>query len=790
MSFLAPLDRKLVRDLWRIKGQAGATATVMGLGVLLLVMMTSLVNTLGLTKAAYYDRFRMADVFAPVERAPDRLLQQLADIPGVAQAQSRVQGMATLDLPGDGMPPRAQVLSLPYLEPARLNDVFIAEGRKPEEGRSNEVLLLKRFAEARGIVPGDTLSATMNGNRHTFLVTGLAQSPEFIYATAPGEFIPDDARFGAIWMDRDTLSAAYDLKGAFNEALLRLESTAETQAVLDAIDRVLARQGGLGAYALADQKSNFFLSQEIAGARKNAIGIPPIFLGVAAFLLSVIVSRIVQSERGQIGLMKAFGYTSREISAHYFKMILAIALSGALVGSLAGIFAGRGMAAMYQEYYKFPFLIFRLSPWSFGLAFAVAILSASAGAVGVLRRIFELTAAEAMRPPAPVDYSRTGKAGAVIRRLLDAPGRMVIRRLQRQPLRMLGGILGISGGMALAIGMIGVQSGFALNLHLAFTVLDRSDAQVTLTHAMSEKVIYELGEIAGIEDLEPTRNVPVVFRSGLYTHRGSIDGLVQTPHLKRAFDTDHNLLPMPDAGIVLSKTLAGVLHAEVGDTILAKVLDGRRPQLELTVVALADALMGTPAYMSLEALNVALEEEERMTGAFLKLDEEALDDVVGAVKGMPDVDGFVLKSDVRNAIQTMMDTGVGALRFVMLAVAGVVTFGIVYNSARIAFTERARELASMRVLGFTRGETSFVLLGELGLITILALPLGALFGYGISAAVSVAFSSEVYSIPLMFERRDVAMAAAVVLLSSAISGFLVKRDVDRIELVSALKTRE
>ncbi|WP_218152820.1 ABC transporter permease [Tropicimonas isoalkanivorans] len=790
MTVLSPLDRKLVRDLWRIKGQALAIAAVIAVGVLMLVMMTGLVNTLEETKQAYYDRYRLADVFAPVERAPDRFLERLAEIPGVAVVEGRVTGSALIDMPAEVVPVRAKAVSLPDDGPARLNDIYLAEGRMPASGRADEVLLLKGFADARGLRPGDRLSATMHGARRVFQVVGLAQSPEFLYTTAPGEIVPDDARFAVLWMSRDALAAAYDMQGAFNEALIGLDRDATAQGVLAAVDRVLDPQGGLGAFGLEDLPSNFFITEEIEGGRKNAVGVPPIFLGVSAFLLYIVVSRIVQAEREEIGLLKAFGYSDWEVSSHYLKMMLTIAVVGAIAGSLGGIAAGRAMAGVYQAYYKFPFLVFQLDPRSFVIGFVISVLAACGGGFGVLRGVFRLTPAVAMRPPAPADYTRAGRLGGIWLRILDQPGRMVLRRLRRQPARMAGGALGMAAGMALSVGMIGVQAGFNQSIDLSFGVLDRSDAQVTFTHAMSDKVVYELGRLPGVEEVEPVRNVGVRLRHGLYTHRGAINGMIAAPRLARAMDDAQRALTLPDEGIVLSSALARVLHAGPGDVVTAEVHEGRRPVLEIPVVAVADSLLGSPAYMNMDALNAALKEPGRVSGAYVRLDEAGQDTALAAIKDMPGVAGVALKSDVRDSIQSMMDSGMGAVRFIMLAIAGIVTFGIVYNAARIAFAERVHDLASLRVIGFSRGEAAFVLLGELGLVTLAALPLGAVMGYGMAAAVSAAFSTEVYSIPLMFDARSVGSAALAVLVSAAFSGWLVKRDLDRVDLVTALKTRE
>ena len=286
---VAPLDRKLLRDLARIKGQAIAIGLVISLGVLMLVMMQGLVNTLDETRKAYYERYRLADVFAPVKRSPERILHKIAAIPGVATVEGRVVGDALIDLPDVNIPLRAQAVSLPDFGAPRLNDVYLVSGRMINSQDSDEILLLKSFADARNLTLDDTLYATMNGAQRRFQIVGLAESPEFLYTTAPGEMVPDAGRFAILWMSNRALSAAYDMDGAFNEAFLSLDPSAHLPAVTDAVDRILDAYGGLGSYGLADQASNRIVSEEISGLRASASGVPPVFMAVAAFLLYIVV---------------------------------------------------------------------------------------------------------------------------------------------------------------------------------------------------------------------------------------------------------------------------------------------------------------------------------------------------------------------------------------------------------------------------------------------------------------------------------------------------------------------
>ncbi len=787
---VSPLDKKLGRDLWRMKTQALAIAMVIAVGVLMLVMMDGLVNSLEETKTAYYERYRLADAFAPVKRAPRRLLEEIADIDGVASVEGRVVGGALIDIEGQAAPVRAQAVSLPEFREPRLNDVFLARGAKLDARRHDEILLLEGFADAHGLEPGDRLSATMNGARREFRIVGLAQSPEFLYTTAPGELVPDDSRFAVIWMGEEALAAAFDMDGAFNEALIGLERGAPLPAVLAALDRLLDPYGGAGAYGLEDQLSNRFITEEISGLVVSRSVVPPIFMAVAAFLLYIVISRMISAERLQIGLLKAFGYTNMEVGVHYFKFVLAIALVGAAAGCLFGILSGQALAGYYQLYYKIPFLIFLVDPGAFLIAVAVSVVSASAGGVIALQSVFALTPAVAMRPPAPPDYSRAFDIAGALKTWLDQPSRMVLRRLGRQPGKAFVAVIGIAAGMGLSLSMIGVMSGFSRSMDLTFTVIDRSDATVSFIEPLSDKTLYELARMDGVIEVERFREVPVILRNGTKSHRGGISGLIAEPRLSRAMVNETDPIHIRKDGVILAQTLRDKLDVEAGDMITIDVREGRRPILTAPVVAIADSLLGAPIYMEIGALNEALSEPHRVSGARLRIDSDKADMIYEKLKNMPAVAGVSLKGDARDALEKIMNEGAGATRFIMAGMAAVITFGIVFNSARIAFAERAHDLASLRVMGFTKGEAAFVLLGELGIIVLIALPLGIVIGHGLVGAIAAGFSTDLYSIPAEVDAASGGGAALAVLIAAVASGLLVKRDVDRLDLVAALKSRE
>ncbi|MGE0407639.1 MAG: ABC transporter permease [Amphiplicatus sp.] len=789
-SVSTALDTKLFRDLWRIKGQGFAIAAVIAAGVALFVMSDGMLSSLRETMNAYYERYRFADAFAPVKRAPLSALADIARLPGVARIEGRIHGAALVDAPDIAAPITGEVVSLSPFDAAPLNDVYIVKGRKIDFTRAREILLLEPFATAHGLKPGDEIEATVYGAKRTFFIAGLALSPEHIYTIAPGEFVPNPARYAVLWMSRDAAEAAFDMDGAFNEAVLTVEPGARMEAVLAGLDRTLAPYGATGAYDRSDQLSNRFLSEELRQLDMMGRLLPPIFLSVAAFLLNMVVSRMVDAERTQIGLMKAFGYTNPEVAMHYAKFAFALAAIGAVAGCFFGLWLGRGMAQVYQAFYKFPFLIFSATPSTFFVGLMVSFAAAGLGVVLAVRGAVVLTPAEAMRPPAPADFTRVEALTRVLERPLDQPTRIVLRRLVRRPLRAVLTSVGVGAAMSLVVMMDFNRAAIDDMIDVSFNVVDRSDLVVRFVEPLSRKAVYELKRVDGVIAAEPGRDVPVMMRNGRKTRLGAITGLPPEARLNRAVDDKLRTIPMREDGLIISRSLADLLSVGPGDPVVVEAREGRRPTVVIPVAAVASTLMGTPAYMDIEALSRLLGEGWRASNASLLVDPLKRDDVFAKIKDMPKVAGVASAREAQRAFQKLIDEGSGVFRNLFAFFAILITIGVVYNSARIAFAEAAHELASLRVLGFTKGEAAYVLLGEIFALTLAALPIGAGLGYGLWRYMAKAFSNELYQIPVVVTPAGFGGAALVVLAAAAASGALVFRDVAKLDMVSALKARE
>ncbi len=787
---MSTLNRKVIRELWSMKGQALAIALVISSGIATFVMSISTLDSLRYTQAAYYNNYRFAEVFISLKRAPESLKGSVAAIPGVQRVATRVKAAVTIDIDKFPDPVTGLLISIPDKGEPLLNGLYLREGRLVESGRDNEVLVNDAFARVHGLSPGDKLHVTVNGKRKALTIVGIALTPEYIYQIQPGSMLPDFERYGILWMGRTPFGAAYDMEGAFNDLALTLAPGAEIKDVIDALDTIMRPYGGLGAYGRKDQVSNRYLSEEFRMLGKMATIFPVIFLGVSAFLLNVFVSRLISTQREVIAVLKAFGYSNLAIGLHYLKLVLLIVLLGTVGGVLAGIRLGQGLSRMYMDFYRFPFIEYVLSPYVVGAAVIVSAAAAVGGTILALRRAALLPPAEAMRPEPPVSYRETIIERLGLKGFFSQPGRMIIRHIERRPLKSLLTITGIA--FSCAIMMAGTFFGDAVDymIDVQFGLSQREDISLTFIEPTSGKAVHELQSLRGVDYVEAYRSVPVRLRYRHHEYRTAIEGVEPDGDLQRLLDTSLKPIELPPAGIVMTDYLGKILGAGPGDILTVEVLEGSRPTLQVPVAALVSQYIGVSAYMQLSALNRLMREGSAISGLYLATDSRYKNDIYESIKKMPRVAGTIARKDAIKNFYVTMGKQILVFAFYMSIFAATIAFGVVYNSARIALSERSRELASLRVLGFTRGEISFILLGELALLTLVAIPLGFVIGRILCAYMINSLQTDLFRIPLVLDAGTYALAATVVLVSACISALIVRRKLDNLDLVAVLKIKE
>lgn len=787
---ISHLDRKLIRDLSRMRGQAAAVALVMACGLAMLVMSRSLIHSLEDTRREYYEAHRFADVFAYLKRAPNELAQRAALIPGVAAAQPGISVQVTLDLPDLDEPASGLVRSLPDTGELVLNRLYLRSGHWLTPGRRGEVLVGEAFALANGLQPGAPLTMLLNGKRQVVRIAGIVLSPEFVFESRPGAALPDNRTYGIFWMSYEEVASAFDLDGAFNYLSLALAPGGSERPVIAELDRLLEPYGGRGGFGRADHPSHIRVSDEIRILQTLSIGFPVVFLSVAAFMTHAILSRLLALQREQIAILKAFGFSNREIALHYLKFAFVIVSAGTVTGAGGGVLLGHQLVKMYTMFFRFPELVFRLDRPAVGIALLVGVLAATAGVFGAIRRAARLAPAEAMRPEPPSSFrpaliERTGLA-----RFFSHSFRIAVRNLERRPSQAIFTI----AGMALATGILIVPNTFRDSvgelLGFQWDVVQRQDMNIGLIEPVEARVVHSLRQLPGVIAVEPSRTAAMRLRHGHRHRQLAVIGLPEVSHHGRLIERGYHEVPISRQGLVISRKLAEVLEVQVGELLTVEFLEGRRLNRRVPLVGLTDDLTGISAYMEIDALNRLLGDGDVVTVASFTIDPRRRAEFLRALKGIPRVAWVGIKASLRENFRQTTAASINLIQKIYLTFATIVAFGVVYNNARISLAERARELATLRVIGFSQREVGAVLLTELVLLAVLAIPLGLLLGTGFATGILDMVNTETVRLPLVLTSHNYAVAASIVISASAFSAFVVLRRLRQLDLVGALKAPE
>lgn len=778
------LHRKLLRDCAHMATQLGAIALVVAAAVSTYVTMRGAYEALVSARSSTYATLRFGHVFVHARRAPLQLQREILAIPGVAAADCRVVADVPLDVPGLTEAAIGRIVSYD----GTLHLLHLRRGRLFDPAAPNEAVVSELFARANHVEIGSTLGAVLNGKWERVHIVGIGTSPEYLNELSGVAVFPDHQRFGVLWMPPAAVAGAFAMRGSFNDVAVVLARGADEQNVIAALDRLLEPYGGSGAYGRVDQLSDRFTRSEIAQDRITATTIPAIFLFVAAFLVHTVLARLVAGQREQIAILKAFGYSSAALAAHYVGFAMLVVTAGSVVGVPIGIWLGRGLTSLYREFYNFPQLEFVVSPAAIAISVGASALSAAAAASMAAFHAARIPPAEGMRGERPPSFHTT--ALEPMHALLSSPVRMIARSIERRPARAGLSVLGIA--FAVMILISGRYSFDALDEMVAvqFRSAQRDDVTVAFVDPRPPRVMHDLQHLPGVRRVETFRAVPVRLRSGHFTRRTVITALDRAAQLRRLVADDGSITPIPPHGVVLTGRLAQVLHAGRGDVVRVETLEGRRVTFDVPIAATVDELVGIGAWIDRGELARLMREEQSVSGAFLSIDRQRRDALNHELKRLPVVASALYREAMLNSF---LETAAKSLSTSMTAIiifACIIAFAVVYNSARIALSERGRELATLRVLGFSVREVALLLLGEQAIVTIIGVPIGFLFGQLVARWLAYLFETDDYRLPLTISGDTYAFAFLIVLGAGVVSAAAVWRRIARLDLVEVLKARE
>ena len=783
------LRRKLRRDLWAVKGQVITIALVVASATGGFLGSVGTYQALSRARDGFYAQYHFGEVFADLKRAPRSALGEITQLPAVLDAEANVVAGSQLLLDGVPEPLTAQLVGVPPSVGPRLNQLYLRRGRMIEAGSTLEALVDEGFATARHLQPGDHVTVLLNGKRAQLEIVGIGLSPEYINPSHSGAF-PDPKGVGVFWLDEERLAAAFDLRDAFNHLSVILAPGASDAPLIRELDDLLRPYGGRGAYARADQSSHRIVTQEMNEQRVLGTVMPSLFVWVAAFLLNVVLGRQIATQREQIAALKALGFGNDSIVTHYLQFVGIVVGIGLALGVLVALAFGRYMTGLYGAFFHFPAAGFRIEPPLLSVAAGVSFAAAMGGAFLAIRQIVRLSPAQAMRPPSPPRYRKLLLERFRLASWLATPTRMILRNLERRPVRSLLAIAGVAASVGLIVSGTFWWDAINYLVDTQFNAIERSDAVIAFVEPRGGAARFEVARLPGVLQAEPYRAVAVQLRNAQHTYRTAILGLNPSSALRRTLDDQQRIVSVPSQGMLLSKQLAERLRVSPGERVEVEALEGSRVRRDVVVAGVVKDLFGLFAYMNRSTLNDLMHEGDSVSAFDVRLDGNRSAELFALIKATPSVASLQIKKNSLASFRDISARNVLVFTSIFTVFAATIAVGVVYNSARISLAERAWELASLRVLGFTRTEVSIILLGELAIQIGLGIPLGLWLGHGMAVVLTDLMRSETFRIPVIIAPRTYAFAAGAIVLSGMLSALIVRQRIDHLDLVAVLKTRD
>ena len=783
------LTKKLLRDLAQMRGAALTIALVVGAGIAAFITLRGSYETVLAARDSYYSAGRFGDVFCEVKRAPRALLEEISALPGVARAYGRVVGSGRVLLAGLPEPADAKVISIPEAGPPLLNHVVLVAGSMPSTGRADEALLGEQFAEIHGVRPGDRLEVVLEGRQRTLRVVGLAMSPELVISMPSGAVAAAPDRFAVLWMRQRAVEGTYDMAGAFNDLVVALVPHSEPARVVRAIDQLLGTYGTRGAYTRERQSSHQQLTDNLMQIASVATLAPTIFLCVAAFLLNTALSRLIELDRVQIATLKALGYRNWDVGLHYLQLAVCVAGIGALLGMGLGAWLAGQLVAFVVHFYRIPKLAFELTPALFASALAASAGAALLGSSLAVRSVVKLPPAEAMRPAAPPRYTQSALSRRIASRLAPA-SRMVARELSRRPLRFFASTAGIAVATgAIVLGQFQADAmKFCIDVYML--AQQRETLAVSFVNPVSTDTVRSLQSLPGVRDVQWRAVLPVRVRAG---HRERVVGLIAHPErhsLRPVLDEDAQEVALEEGAALATDMLARVLDLQPGDTMIVEPLQGERTPRPLIMTGTVSELLSLWIHMRDVDFTRWLGVAPMATEAHLLIDADHVEHVQRELDRMPLVASAARKQRLIDEFRRDRGALGPTFAWVLTMFAATLALAITYNNARVSLSTRKHELASLRVLGFSRSEVARVLTGELAVQVLLGVSLGLLVGRLLVSAMLASSELEAVRFTKHIGSRAYALAALVTLTGGLLSAQLVRRKLDKIEMTDALKSRQ
>lgn len=784
------LFKNLFRDIKKSKGQFISILIIVILGVTFYTALNSVFKNLSNSSSKYFDEYRLADLWIDLDKAPTSIKEKVEKLPNVEMVTGRIVKDASINVSDENATLR--FITLPDTKNDIVNDIAIKSGRYFSDTDSEQCLLDEDFFKANDIKLGDIINPIINGNQIKLKVIGTVKSPEFIYTLKDSsELVPDNKRFGIIYIKQSFGEAIFDLKGSVNNISIKVESGSDVDEVKDDLKRLLKNYGVKSSIDRKQQTSTMMINEEIKKLKSMGGSFPVIFFMVASVIIYIMMGRMVENQRIQIGVMKALGFTNIQVLAYYMSYSGIIALTGSLIGSVLGTYMGFGLTRMLNQYFNLPLSNTKIYGEFVIPASLLTLIFCLFAGYNSCKVIFKIMPSEAMREKSPI----TGQKIAIeklefIWRKISKLDRIIVRNLFRYKRRALLTSLGIIFSSSILLVALSMNDSVNFMVKQQYGDIQNYDIKVKFSKLVSVDDLSTIKDIQHVTELEPILETGIELSNGWRSKEVGFTALIQNPKMYKVEDKSGNSVTLPQNGLLISEKLANTLGIRVNDSVNVKFFFPEKDDKKMVVKGIVVQYLGSSTYTSMNNLNSILGEGRIANSAVLKLENNSFEnEVKNKLKDIPGVNSVESKTDSSNAFLKNMEAMKSTIGMLIM-LSAILLIAVLYNIATINIFERQRELATLKVLGFNNREIKKLIFNENYIISIfgiiIGLPLGTLLGgYLIAAS-----STDSYSIPYVVEFKSYVITIILTLIFTILTNFVLMKKIKSIDMLEVLKNKE
>ncbi len=781
------LFKKVVRTMLENKRSYVACILIIAVGMASYSAFSNVVQGLYSAKEEYYRDFKFADVFSTVTAMPINKTDELKNMKGIEDVSARLIKDVRVVLPQ-----KDKIITLRLIgvdaDAVKLNNYFVTGNNLVND---KDLLLGKGFFDYYKYKFGDTINLIISGRIYTFNISGMAQSPEYVY-TIPdnGGMFPDSSAFDIAFVKKETLEKITNSIGIVNNVAFKLSGGTTFEDIKSPLESELKKYGMLSLVEQKNQVSNFMLGQELTQLQSTATSMPSLFLIISAVILYIVLRRVIEQERTQVGTLKAFGYSNREVLFHYLQFGFITGFLGGTIGSLLGIPLSSSMLTMYTQFFNFPHINATFSSAYIVGGTLLATLTGVFAAFMAVKSLLKLSPADAMRPASPnIVNSFSLDGNFFVKTFLNSTGRMSLRYIFRNKMRSIFILLSIT----ISFGIMSFI--FSYNIMMDQIIFDQLtkvqiyDLKVGLKNAVPYNVaIKALSEVRGIDDIDALLEVPVTMKYKNIAINGLITSISEDSSLYKIIDDHYKQYLPPKDGIILNKNIAKKLGIEKNSVIEISTPMFKN-KIEIRVADVISQNFGSGCYIDSDAFCKIFGIEKTANSIIVKGDS----DITASVKQLTlDAKNVSLVEDKSSSLKMIQDlmASYNFMIYMMGIIAVLVSFAIIYNISSVSLSERKRELATMRVLGLTATETMEVVSFEHWLLCFIGIIIGIPFSNFLKISMAQSLNSDMYSFPTVTPLNAYIFAAISCGISVFLSNNTSFKKIKTFDLVDVLKERE